>query len=78
MVVGAGVVGLSVAVHLAQRFSDQLQVTVVADKFSPDTTGDKAGTIILPLDWSTDDAATSTQNKEQLTIQNWSEITFQK
>ena len=47
-VVGAGVVGLSTAYCLKER--TKVEVTVIADKFSPNTTSDKAGALIRPLD----------------------------
>lgn len=78
VVVGAGVVGLSTAVHLSERLRDEVQVTVVADKFSPDTTADQAGTILLPLDWNSEDAATVSQNQKQSNIQRWAEVTLQR
>ena len=50
-VVGAGVIGLSAALHLTERFPGLLDVTVIADRFTPDTTSDKAGMIFkLPAD----------------------------
>ena len=45
---GAGVIGLSVATHLLESYHSDLVVTVIADKFTPDTTAsDKSGGIIL-------------------------------
>ena len=78
VVVGAGVVGLSTALHLLERFGGKLQVTIVSDHFSPDTTADKAGTLIMPLDWNSHDAATSSQTGEQKTIQRWAEVTYHR
>lgn len=49
-VVGAGVIGLSAALHLKERFPGLLDVTVIADRFTPNTTSDKSGMIILPKD----------------------------
>lgn len=43
VVVGAGVIGLSTAVCLAETFGQQLDITVVAEHFSPDTTSDRSG-----------------------------------
>ena len=44
VVVGAGAIGLSVGVVLAGAFSrGQMEVTIVAEKFSPETTSDTAG-----------------------------------
>jgi glycine/D-amino acid oxidase-like deaminating enzyme len=48
-VVGAGVIGLSVATHLLEKFGQELSLTVIADKFSPNTTAsDKSGGWIYP------------------------------
>lgn len=41
-VIGAGIVGLSVAKVLQERFPN-LPITLLADKFSPGTTSDGAG-----------------------------------
>ena len=49
-VVGAGVVGLSTAVHLLERFPGKLDLTLVADKFSPHTVSDKATGIFIYSD----------------------------
>ena len=47
-VIGAGVIGLSVATHLLEAYHDDIVVTVIADKFSPDTTAsDIAGGIVV-------------------------------
>lgn len=47
-VVGAGVIGLSVATHLLESYHNELVVTVIADRFTPDTTAsDRSGGLIL-------------------------------
>ena len=46
-VVGAGVMGLSAAVAIQERMPS-VQVTVVADKLSVDTTSDGAGGLFVP------------------------------
>lgn len=76
--VGAGVIGLSTAVHLAEKFGQLLEVTVVAEKFSPGTTADQAGTILLPVDWNAEDATVLPHNEEQVKIQQWAEATFHR
>ena len=78
MIVGAGVMGLSTAVYLQEQFGDALDVTLVADKFSPDTTADQAGTIFLPIDWNADDVASTSQKGDSGRVQQWAEITFQR
>ena len=46
-VVGAGVIGLSAATHLLERFQKAVTVTIIADKFTPNTTAsDKSGGIL--------------------------------
>ena len=50
-VVGAGVIGLSAALHLTERFPGLLDVTVIADRFTPDTTSDKSSAIVKPVDF---------------------------
>ncbi len=46
-IVGAGVIGLSVGLCLTETFKDQLDVTIIADKFTPDTTSDRAGVVYI-------------------------------
>ena len=48
-VIGAGVIGLSAALNLTQKFPKQLDVTIVADKFSPELVSDKAGMLMIPI-----------------------------
>lgn len=50
LVVGAGVVGLSTAVCIAETLP-HCSVTVVAEKFSPDTTSDGAAGILLATEF---------------------------
>ena len=47
-IVGAGVTGLSTAVHLQDRFPGKLQLTVVADKFTPNTLSDLSSAVLSP------------------------------
>ena len=47
VVVGAGVIGLSSALHLLERFPGAFDMTVVSEKFSPNTTSDKVGALIV-------------------------------
>ena len=47
-VLGAGVIGLPLATHLVETFSTELVVTLIADKFSPDTTSDMSGGMLQP------------------------------
>ena len=50
-VVGAGVIGLSVAAHLVElALPERLVVTLIADKFSPHTASDKSGGLVVPPD----------------------------
>lgn len=47
-IVGAGVIGLAVGVCLTETYGQQLDVTIIAEKFTPDNTSDRAGGIIVP------------------------------
>lgn len=81
VIVGAGVIGLSAAVHLYERFGDLLEVTVVAENFSPSTTGDKAGMLMYPADWNDSDSLTSanpTRTEEQKRAHHWAKATFER
>ena len=44
-IIGAGVVGLSCATVIQERFPHS-PVTIIADKFSPETTSDGAGKML--------------------------------
>ena len=46
-VIGAGVVGLSTAINIQQRLPD-VDITIIADKFTTGTTSHGAGGIFLP------------------------------
>ena len=46
-VVGAGIIGLSTAVHILES-QPGVTVTLIADKFSPQTTGDGSAGMWLP------------------------------
>ena len=81
MIVGAGVIGLSAAVHLYERFVGRIEVTVVSEQFSPNTTGDKAGMLMFPVDFNDEDAIGSgegAQTEEQRRVLRWAEATFKR
>lgn len=48
LVIGAGVCGLTSAVQIAEFYHQSVQVTLVADKFSPETTGDGSAGLWSP------------------------------
>ena len=48
VIIGAGVIGLSVGTCLSKTYGKDLDITIVAEKFTPDTTSDKSGGQILP------------------------------
>ena len=68
-VVDAGVVGLSTAYHLVEKFGSGVSVTVIADKFSPDTTSDKSGAILVPY-------PSKEGSEVDLHIKQWTKDTF--
>ena len=65
--VGAGVIGLSTAVHLLERFPNEIELTVISEDFPPDTTLDKAGMTLKP----------NLESKDE-SIKRWARHTFQK
>ena len=72
VVLGAGVIGLSAALHLLERYPREIDLTVVSEAFSPNTTSDKAGSIILNLPNTLKGDGASEE------IRRWSEATFRK
>lgn len=51
VVVGAGVIGLSTALHLIKRFPNALEITILADRFTPDTASDRSSAALKPQDF---------------------------
>ena len=49
-VIGAGIIGCSTALRLLESYGDKCHVTLISDKFSPNTTSDVATAIVLPFD----------------------------
>ena len=47
-VIGAGIIGLSSAVCILER-NPSIKLTLIADKFCPDTTSDGAAGLIMPF-----------------------------
>ena len=68
-IVGAGVIGLSIGVCLAETYGKQLDVTIMADKFTPDTTSDGAGGVIVCFTKGFSEAAA-------YDLQRWTTETF--
>jgi len=68
-VVGAGIMGLPTAVMLTEIFCKP-EVTLIAEKFSPDTTSDTAGSVIWPADHSEIGSHDSRRDY-------WTKVTFQ-
>jgi glycine/D-amino acid oxidase-like deaminating enzyme len=65
-VVGAGIIGLSVATHILEELSHNVKVTVLADKISPDTAAsDRSGGLIVVPD------TTNLSEHESLRIKKW-------
>jgi len=72
VVIGAGVIGLSAALHLLERYLGEVDLTVISEAFSPNTTSDKAGSIILNLPNTLKGDGASEE------IRRWTQGTFQK
>ena len=77
-VVGAGVIGLSAALHLLERFPGALDITVISEKFSPNVTSDKAGMLLLPFDFRSDEQKKESAYDQEQDFQRWTRATFQK
>lgn len=71
VVLGAGVIGMAAAWHLMERLGDRVEVTVVAEHFSPNTTADKAGSLIMPFDVSPKGSVGGASR-----VQRWAKGTF--
>ncbi|XP_011407417.1 PREDICTED: D-aspartate oxidase-like [Amphimedon queenslandica] len=75
VVIGAGVIGLSVATHLLEKYKEDITVTIIADKFSPNTiSSDKSGGWIFPPLSSA--KTISPDNPDRVT--KWVKGTFEK
>ena len=48
-ILGAGVIGLTAASHIQDRFPGQVDLTLISDKFTPHTVSDKSGMIFYLL-----------------------------
>ena len=47
-IIGAGVIGVTSALAVKENFPDLSEVTIIADTFSPDTTGDGSAGFFCP------------------------------
>ncbi|XP_072046264.1 D-aspartate oxidase-like [Amphiura filiformis] len=65
-VIGAGMIGLSTAVCIIEQIPD-VEVTIIADKFTPETTGDGANGVWSPV--------LSGQTRQDL-IKRWGQATW--
>ena len=76
-VVGAGVIGLSAALHLVEKFPKELDITVIAEKFSPETTSNKAAMAVTPPKFSGNSSKFQTDSLEvREKIKKWSRESF--
>lgn len=50
-VVGAGIVGLTTVFMIQEKFKSAVSVTVFAEAFTPNTTGDVAAGVLSPYVW---------------------------
>ena len=73
-IVGAGVIGLSSAYHLVTKFKNTVTVTVIAERFTPNTTSDTSGGFFQPVDFN--DASHGANKTEDIRIKQWAIDTF--
>ena len=69
-VLGAGVIGLPLATHLVESYPQRLVVTLIADKFSPNTISDVSGAITQPL------AQEGSSDAEFARVKRWCCVTY--
>lgn len=50
LIIGAGVVGLNTALRLQKVLPKSTKITLISERFSPDTTGNVAAGIFKPAD----------------------------
>lgn len=48
VIIGAGVIGLGSAVAVAEHFGNNVDITIIAEEVSPNTTGDGAAGLWSP------------------------------
>lgn len=46
-VIGAGVIGITTAIRLQEKFGNKVSITVFSEEFSPNTTGDVSAGLFL-------------------------------
>ena len=79
-VLGAGIIGLPLATHLAENYPQRLVVTLIAEKFSPNTTSDASGAI-TDLDSAVslvagEDLDTRTAAEQFARVKRWCSATY--
>ena len=75
--VGAGVIGLPLATHLVETYSQRLVVTLIAEKFSPNTTSDASGAITdLDSALSLVNPDSSTAAEQLARVKRWCRDTY--
>ena len=76
-VLGAGVIGLPLATHLVETYPQRLVVTLIAEKFSPNTTSDVSGAVLhLGSALSLVDPESSTAAEQLARLKHWCRDTY--
>ena len=75
-VVGAGVIGCGVAVLLTERFQDAAVVTLISEEFTPNTTSDASGAIMIPFDVRKGGSQNEDDDISNAKIRKWTKDTF--
>lgn len=81
VIVGAGVIGLSTALHLLERFpagAFNLNIHVVSEKFSPNTTSNKAGALMVQGCAPNAGPEVTIDPETDMRMQNWTKATMQR
>ena len=73
-IIGAGVIGCSVALRLYEVLQSNAVVTIISETFSPNTTSNKAGAIIMPFNVTNSDGSVANENNRN--IEKWTRESF--
>lgn len=77
-VIGAGITGLSVSLCLAQQYRDRAEISVIAERYSPYTTSDSSGGLVIPSFSSYGTRERGKQAGEVVNerLQRWAYVTY--
>eukprot|EP00731_Ephydatia_muelleri_P004967 Em0002g1143a len=77
-VIGAGITGLSVGLCLSQLYRGRVAITVMAERFSPHTTSDSSGGLVIPSfsSYGTRERGKQAGEVANDRLQQWAYVTY--